>query len=276
VLRNTGNEVQVIRHDACGYVDLWVPDNKSIRMIPSACKKPGFMGTALKPGEDYKRDLQVYAKLAPGVGESEWVTFRLGFQNAFQSEKDPVQPNPVPQTLWSNPVTVRVKRVPGSSRGAAVNKTNLPADANGTGGVSITALHGVTNGTLLTVPPLGRSTLYLQTLTAERITLSAIEVSVEISSLADSDASNPSKATVTVTNKSDRAIPGPIQVIFDALTPSVTLANATGSSRGGPYITIPNASLLGPGKSVSIDVQLSNPKNETIKFVPMVHSGSFE
>jgi hypothetical protein len=116
VLRNTGNEALIMRHEACGYSDLWTVDNASIQVVPSSCDKPGFMGMSLKPGEDYKREVRIRAKLAPGVGESEWVTFRLGFKSEFKSDKDPAQPNPVTKTLWSNVVTVRVTRGSASSQ----------------------------------------------------------------------------------------------------------------------------------------------------------------
>jgi hypothetical protein len=109
-LRNTGTETETTRQQACGYNDLWTSDNTSIHLVPSACTKPGFMGMKLKPGEVYQADVQVYAKLAPGVGESEWVTFRLGFKSEFKSQDDPAQSQPVARTLWSNAVTVRVTR----------------------------------------------------------------------------------------------------------------------------------------------------------------------
>jgi hypothetical protein len=274
VLRNNADDVQVMRHEACGYGDLWTTDNKSIHVAPSACEKPGFMGVTIKPGEVFQRDVQVYAKLAPGVGESGWVTFRLGFKGEFKSEKDPAQPSPTPQILWSNAVTLRATRDPSPQRVMGVSKTNLPADGNGTGGITITELHGVMNGTPLKLPPAGRKTSYLQTLSSEKIVLSGIEVSIEISGLADSGAGYSSKATVAVTNMSARAIPGPIQMIFDTLTPGVTLANATGSAREGPYIAIPNVPALGAGKSFSIDVEFSNPRNRTIEFVPKIQCGS--
>jgi hypothetical protein len=116
VLRNTGTEAQTMRRDACGYGDLWFSDNKSIQIAPSACLKPGFMGVTLEPDEAFRADVQVYAKLAPSVGEGEWITFRLGFKSEFRSEKDPPQPNLKPQTLWSNAVTVKVTRASASSR----------------------------------------------------------------------------------------------------------------------------------------------------------------
>jgi len=116
VLRSTGTEVQVMRRDTCGYGDLWTSDNASIRIIPSDCKKPGFRGTTLKPGEVYQRDIEVRAKLAPGAGEGEWITFRLGFKSEFKSEKDPARLNPKPQTLWSNAITVKVTRASTSSQ----------------------------------------------------------------------------------------------------------------------------------------------------------------
>ena len=79
--------------------------------------------------------------------------------------------------------------------------------------------------------------------------------------------------TVTVTNISGSAISGPLQIGFSALPAGVTLANATTTNGGVPYITL--AGGLAAGKSASFSVQFSNPSNVSINYSPIVYSGAF-
>ena len=78
--------------------------------------------------------------------------------------------------------------------------------------------------------------------------------------------------TATITNTSAVAINAPLQLLLTNLTAGVTLANATGSAIGSPYLTA-NVSLA-PGASTVISVQFSNPANVPITYTPMVLSGA--
>src|SRR5260370_13409567 len=71
--------------------------------------------------------------------------------------------------------------------------------------------------------------------------------------------------TVTITNNSQQTIAAPIQALFQITTPGVTLANASGTSNGNPYITA-SASALAPGQSGAFQVQFSNPSNAVINY----------
>ena len=70
------------------------------------------------------------------------------------------------------------------------------------------------------------------------------------------------------------AINGPLQVLFMGMTAGVTLVNATGNLSGTPYLTIPALNGLGPGQSVTVSVQFSNPSNAKITVIPVVYTGS--
>jgi hypothetical protein len=84
-------------------------------------------------------------------------------------------------------------------------------------------------------------------------------------------------ATMTVRNISQNNITiyGPLQVVLTQLTPGVTLANATGSYLGNPYITIPGVTTLPPGASASVPVQFDNPENVKVNFTAVTYSGQF-
>ena len=79
--------------------------------------------------------------------------------------------------------------------------------------------------------------------------------------------------TITVTNIGSSAIQGPLQIGFGGLPTGVTLANATTTNGGVPYVTL--ASGLAAGKSASFAVQFSNPSNVSINYSPIVYSGAF-
>jgi len=80
---------------------------------------------------------------------------------------------------------------------------------------------------------------------------------------------------MTVTNTSAQPLSGPLQVVLTNLTAGVTLANATGSALGAPYITLPGVSTLNPGQSATVSLQFGNPANTLIDFTPVTFSGSF-
>ena len=88
----------------CGFLDQWVSDNPSIRVIGEACAKTIAIGARLKPGEAYKRAVPVRVELASGEGQPESVTFRLGFKDMTYGTA------PMSSPIWSNAVTVSVTR----------------------------------------------------------------------------------------------------------------------------------------------------------------------
>jgi hypothetical protein len=98
--------------------------------------------------------------------------------------------------------------------------------------------------------------------------------------------SKTSSETLTITNEGDRTIIGPISVMLDSLR-DVSMTNATGIHRfpdreapqftSAPYITIPNTNSLAPGKSASVQVKFSNPKNlSDISFDPKAYVGPMQ
>ena len=100
------------------------------------------------------------------------------------------------------------------------------------------------------------------------------EVATKASGLAYSRVSQTFNGTVTITNISNSAISGPLQIVFMGLTAGVTLANATGSLSGAPYLTTAAASLA-PGQSATVSVQFNNPSFGMINFTPVIYSGVF-
>jgi uncharacterized repeat protein (TIGR01451 family) len=81
--------------------------------------------------------------------------------------------------------------------------------------------------------------------------------------------------TLTITNHSSAPITGPLQLVLSALTPEITMANATGLRNGNPYVTVPGSAVLGPGQSATVTVQFSNPQNLFINFTPVTAAGVF-
>ena len=81
--------------------------------------------------------------------------------------------------------------------------------------------------------------------------------------------------TMIVRNTSGRNIYGPLQVVLTDLPPGVTLANASGTYLGNPYITIPRVTRLEPGAAASVQVQFNNPGRVKLRFEPITYSGQF-
>ena len=100
------------------------------------------------------------------------------------------------------------------------------------------------------------------------------QVAITSSGLAYSRVSQTFSGTVTIKNIGTTAIGGPLQVLFVGMPASVTLVNATGNVSTTPYMTIPAASGLAPGQSVTVGVQFKNPLNVTVNLTPAVYSGS--
>jgi hypothetical protein len=100
------------------------------------------------------------------------------------------------------------------------------------------------------------------------------KVAITSSGLAYSRVSQTFNGTVTFKNIGTTAIGGPLQMLFFGLPTSVSLLNATGTVSTTPYMTIPAASGLAPGQSVTVGVQFKNPLNVTVNLTPAVYSGS--
>jgi hypothetical protein len=99
-------------------------------------------------------------------------------------------------------------------------------------------------------------------------------LAVTASGLAYSRVSQTFNGTVTIQNISSSTISGPFYLLFTALTDSVTLANATGTYIGVPYVTVPNAASLAPGQTATAVVRFNNPSFATINFNPLVYTGT--
>jgi predicted extracellular nuclease len=79
--------------------------------------------------------------------------------------------------------------------------------------------------------------------------------------------------TVTVTNTSGAALAGPLNYRLDGLTAGVSLDNASGTSNGAPYITLPAG--LAAGASVTITTTFTNPAKVAIGYTATLLSGTF-
>ncbi|MBJ6724226.1 CBM96 family carbohydrate-binding protein [Geomesophilobacter sediminis] len=75
--------------------------------------------------------------------------------------------------------------------------------------------------------------------------------------------------SIIVGNTSAAPIAGKIDVALNNLTPGVTLANASGTLSGAPYVS--QTAALNPGASITIPVQFTNPANAKITFVPVTY-----
>lgn len=107
--------------------------------------------------------------------------------------------------------------------------------------------------------------------------VSPSDVATTASGLAFSRVSRTFNGTVTITNISTSPVSGPFQILFSALTPGVTLADATGTFSGSPYLTVAfvgGSSGLAPGQSARVGVRFTNPSFSPIDFTPIVYSGS--
>jgi predicted phosphodiesterase len=96
-----------------------------------------------------------------------------------------------------------------------------------------------------------------------------LQVDMATSGLVFNRATRLYNGTMTVTNTSQATISGQVSVWLNSLTSGVTLANASGTLNGTPYInqTLPQA--LTPGASITIPLSFSNPANAKINFTPV-------
>jgi hypothetical protein len=102
---NTGTTEQMLVVMSCPE---WTSDSTVIRVDAPSCLKNVPRKVPLKPGEEFRSVVHIYAERADDQSNSDKVTFRLGYHMpAFfrSSEVDPkIQP------LWSNAVSVIVTR----------------------------------------------------------------------------------------------------------------------------------------------------------------------
>jgi uncharacterized repeat protein (TIGR03803 family) len=100
------------------------------------------------------------------------------------------------------------------------------------------------------------------------------EITTTASGLGYSRVSRTFNGTVTITNIIASPISGPFSILFTGLTAGVTLANATGSYSGSPYLVVPSITNLGAGQSATVGVQFADPSFGAINFTSVIYSGS--
>jgi hypothetical protein len=81
---------------------------------------------------------------------------------------------------------------------------------------------------------------------------------------------------MTVRNISKEKYLRPAASVLTDLPPGVTLANATGTYLGNPYITIPGVTTLKPGDAASVEVEFNNPSNVKVGFTSVTYAGQFD
>lgn len=101
------------------------------------------------------------------------------------------------------------------------------------------------------------------------------QLSVTTSGFVFSRVSGTFNGTLIVTNVTGQNIALPIRIVLENLTPGVTLAGASGTTGGNPFLTLANAGGLGPGQSTAVNVQIVNPSNAVISFIPFASTGAF-
>ncbi|MBS1826954.1 MAG: lamin tail domain-containing protein [Acidobacteria bacterium] len=106
---------------------------------------------------------------------------------------------------------------------------------------------------------------------------SAVEVSDQVtfavSGLTLNRATLLYEAKVTVTNNGS-AIDAPVVLLLSNLTAGVSLANATGTTGGAPYV-VASGGALGAGQTREIGLVFRNPANGPVSYTPRLFSGSF-
>jgi hypothetical protein len=79
------------------------------------------------------------------------------------------------------------------------------------------------------------------------------------------------RGTVTFTNITPASIQGDMRFRLDGLTAGVTLANASGSEAGAPFVAVPPATLP-PGGTVAVPTNFINPGRVAIDYTPMLRA----
>jgi hypothetical protein len=77
---------------------------------------------------------------------------------------------------------------------------------------------------------------------------------------------------VTVLNPGARPIPGPLAIVLEGLSRKIRLRRMTGLTQlfpppGSPFMDlVPGGSVLGPGQSVTLDLEFVNPLERPLRF----------
>lgn len=79
--------------------------------------------------------------------------------------------------------------------------------------------------------------------------------------------------TITLRNTTAAPLAGPFQLVFNNLTPGVTLDNASGVRAGMPFISVGSASIA-PGATVTVPLIYSNPSNVGIGYNNTLFAGA--
>ena len=80
---------------------------------------------------------------------------------------------------------------------------------------------------------------------------------------------------VLVQNDTPSPIAGPIHVVFDNLTPGVTITNATGTLLGSPYITVP-INTFRRNQILAVPVLVTKPANLPINYTLRIEARAFD
>jgi fibronectin type 3 domain-containing protein len=99
-------------------------------------------------------------------------------------------------------------------------------------------------------------------------------VRITSTSFTYSKSSKTYNSTVTVQNTTQQSIAGPLELVLTNLPAGITLANASGTTGGSPYITITGGALA-PGRSASVKIQVQASSASQISYTPAVYSGVF-
>ncbi|MGB9407374.1 MAG: hypothetical protein WCA89_07545 [Terracidiphilus sp.] len=112
-IRNTSSAEQSLQVLYCCYSTQWTADNPLVHVdCAESCMHNFPHKTKLKPGDAYEKTVLVRVALAAGKGQSETVTFRLGFEDPTYGTVTTyrgVSRMWIPPR-WSNAVTVSVTR----------------------------------------------------------------------------------------------------------------------------------------------------------------------
>ena len=77
--------------------------------------------------------------------------------------------------------------------------------------------------------------------------------------------------TIAVTNPTTSVIAGPVKAELSGLPAGVTLANASGTHDGVPFVRVSTS--LGAGATVTVPVSFSNPNNLFISYTEKTYAG---
>jgi hypothetical protein len=181
----------------------------------------------------------------------------------------------------AGPITVAVVDAYGNTVTTSTAPVTLalasgPAGANLSGTTTIHAVHGVATFTNLSVNVAGTYTPKAigGTLTPDisnPFTVAPADVTAGLTLQRGSlqamgsgtSATLLFEQTVTLTNGSGHVLAGPLAVVFNSLPSGVTLANATGTYQGHPYLDVlGSGASLAPGQRVTLTLKFSRPSQQ--------------